>query len=219
VARVIAVGVLVSGSGTNLQAILDAVSARTLDARVAIVISNVAAAGALGRAKQAGVEAIVIDHALFESRRAFDGAVVRALQERGVEVVVLAGFMRLVTDVLLDAFPMRVVNVHPALLPAFPGVHAQRQAFEYGVRVSGCTVHFVDKGTDTGPIIAQAVVPVLDGDSESTLRDRILVREHELLPRALQWIAEGRVSVDPPEVPGGRARVRVQGAPVISGVA
>jgi phosphoribosylglycinamide formyltransferase-1 len=219
VARVIAVGVLVSGSGTNLQAILDAVSARTLDARVAIVISNVADAGALERARRAGVEAIVVDHTLFENRRAFDGAVVRALQERSVEVVVLAGFMRLVTDVLLDAFPMRVVNVHPALLPAFPGIHAQRQAFEYGVRVSGCTVHFVDKGTDTGPIIAQAVVPVLDGDSESTLRERILVREHELLPRALQWIAEGRVSVDPPAVPGGRARVRVEGAAVISGVA
>jgi phosphoribosylglycinamide formyltransferase-1 len=216
---VIAVGVLVSGSGTNLQAILDAVSARTLDARVAIVISNVADAGALERARRAGVEAIVVDHTLFENRRAFDGAVVRALQERSVEVVVLAGFMRLVTDVLLDAFPMRVVNVHPALLPAFPGIHAQRQAFEYGVRVSGCTVHFVDKGTDTGPIIAQAVVPVLDGDSESTLRERILVREHELLPRALQWIAEGRVSVDPPAVPGGRARVRVEGAAVISGVA
>jgi phosphoribosylglycinamide formyltransferase-1 len=195
------------------------VSARTLDARVAIVISNVADAGALERARRAGVEAIVVDHTLFENRRAFDGAVVRALQERSVEVVVLAGFMRLVTDVLLDAFPMRVVNVHPALLPAFPGIHAQRQAFEYGVRVSGCTVHFVDKGTDTGPIIAQAVVPVLDGDSESTLRERILVREHELLPRALQWIAEGRVSVDPPAVPGGRARVRVEGAAVISGVA
>jgi phosphoribosylglycinamide formyltransferase-1 len=217
VARVITLGVLVSGSGTNLQAILDAVASRTLDARVAVVISNVDEVAALERARKAGVEAVVIAHGQFGDRHAFDAAVVRALRERGVEVVVLAGFMRLVTGVLLDAFPMRVINVHPGLLPAFPGVHAQRQAVDYGVRVAGCTVHFVDGGTDTGPIIAQATVPVLDDDSESTLGERILVEEHELLPRVLQWIAEGRVSIDPPVRPGGRARVRVLPAP--SGVA
>ncbi len=216
-ARVITLGVLVSGSGTNLQAILDAVASRTLDARVAVVISNVDEVAALERARKAGVEAVVIAHGQFGDRHAFDAAVVRALRERGVEVVVLAGFMRLVTGVLLDAFPMRVINVHPGLLPAFPGVHAQRQAVDYGVRVAGCTVHFVDGGTDTGPIIAQATVPVLDDDSESTLGERILVEEHELLPRVLQWIAEGRVSIDPPVRPGGRARVRVLPAP--SGVA
>lgn len=216
-ARVIALGVLVSGSGTNLQAILDAVAFRTLDARVAVVISNVDGVAALERARKSGVEAVVIAHARFGDRHAFDAAVVRALRERGVEVVVLAGFMRLVTEVLLDAFPMRIINVHPGLLPAFPGVHAQRQAVDYGVRVAGCTVHFVDRGTDTGPIIAQATVPVLDNDSESTLGERILVKEHELLPRVLQWIAEGRVSIDPPARPGGRARVRVLPAP--SGVA
>jgi phosphoribosylglycinamide formyltransferase-1 len=219
VAGVIALGVLVSGSGTNLQAILDAVASHTLDARVAVVISNVEKVGALDRARKAGVEALVVDHARFSDRKTFDAAIVNALRERGVELVVLAGFMRLVTDVLLDAFPMRVVNVHPGLLPAFPGVHAQRQALDYGVRVAGCTVHFVDRGTDTGPIIAQASVSVLDDDTESTLGDRILAKEHELLPRVLQWIAEGRVSVDPPACPGGRARVRVRVSPAVLGIA
>jgi phosphoribosylglycinamide formyltransferase 1 len=219
VADVIALGVLVSGDGTNLQAILDAIAAGTLDARVAVVVSNVAGAGALARARAAAVEANVVEHAKFADRRAFDGAVVEVLRSRGVEVVVLAGFMRLVTDVLLGAFPWRVVNVHPALLPAFPGVHAQRQALDYGVRVTGCTVHLVDRGTDTGPIVAQAVVPVLDDDDEQSLRTRILAREHELLPRVLQWMAEGRVSVEPPAEAGGRARVRVRGVPASPGVA
>ena len=130
------------------------------------------------------------------------------LRARGVEVVVLAGFMRLVTDVLLGAFPMRVVNVHPSLLPAFPGVHSQKQAFDYGVRVAGCTVHFVDRGTDTGPIIAQAAVPVLDDDDEATLTARILAKEHELLPRVLQWVADGRVTIEATK--SGRPRVRVR---------
>jgi phosphoribosylglycinamide formyltransferase-1 len=204
-------GVLVSGSGTNLQAILDAVRARTLQARVAVVVSNVAGAGALDRARAAGVQAVVVEHQRYPDRRAFDAAVVEVLRAHGVDVVVLAGFMRLVTEVLLDAFPMRVVNIHPALLPAFPGVHAQRQALEYGVRVAGCTVHLVDRGTDTGPILAQAVVPVLPDDDEAKLRDRILAKEHELLPRVLQWIAEGRLRVEPPTAAGARARVRIQG--------
>lgn len=206
-AGVVTLGVLVSGSGTNLQAILDAVAAKALDARVAVVVSNVAGAGALERARKAGVEAVVVDHKQYPDRRAFDAAVVEVLRARGVEVVVLAGFMRLVTDVLLSAFPMRIVNVHPALLPAFPGIHAQKQALDYGVRVTGCTVHFVDAGTDTGPIIAQAAVPVLDGDDEDALQKRILEREHELLPRVLQLLAEGRVKVE--QVAGGRPRVHI----------
>lgn len=218
-AGVIVLGVLVSGRGSNLQSILDAVASRTLDARVAVVISNVDKVAALDRAHKAGVEALVIDHRLFENRQAFDAAVVSVLRSRGVDLVVLAGFMRLVTDALLDAFPMRIVNVHPALLPAFPGVNGAKQALDYGVRAAGCTVHFVDRGTDSGPIIAQAAVPVLDGDTESTLSERILAREHELLPRVLQWIAEGRVAVDPPAVPGGRARVRIQGAQALLGLA
>jgi phosphoribosylglycinamide formyltransferase 1 len=207
VAGVIVLGVLVSGNGSNLQAIVDAIRAGSLDARVAVVISNVPGAAALERARAAGVESIVLDHRAFADRGAFDAAVVDVLRARGVEVVVLAGFLRLVTEVLLDAFPLRIVNVHPALLPAFPGVNAQRQAIAYGVRVSGCTVHFVDRGTDTGPIIAQGAVPVLAGDDEATLAARILAQEHELLPRVLQWMAEGRVKV---EAANGQARPRVR---------
>jgi phosphoribosylglycinamide formyltransferase 1 len=201
-------GVLVSGSGTNLQAILDAIASGKLDAKIGVVLSNVANARALDRAKAAKVPAIVVDHKAFPSRDAFDRAVVEVLEAHGVRVVVLAGFMRILTPTLLDAFPNRVINVHPALLPAFPGVHAQRQAIEYGVAVSGCTVHFVDAGMDTGPIIAQAPVPVRDEDDEASLTARILQKEHELLPAVLQWIAEGRVEVTRPE--SGRPRVHVR---------
>jgi phosphoribosylglycinamide formyltransferase-1 len=207
----IVLGVLVSGSGTNLQAVLDAIAARTLDARVAVVVSNVAGAPAVDRARSAGVAAVVIEHTHFADRRAFDTAVVQTLRDQGVEIVVLAGFMRILSDVLLDAFPQRIVNVHPSLLPAFPGVHAQEQALQYGVRIAGCTVHLVDGGTDTGPIVAQAAVPVFDDDDENELRARILAKEHELLPRVLQWMAEGRVNVEPARTAGGRARVRVRG--------
>jgi phosphoribosylglycinamide formyltransferase-1 len=202
---VITLGVLVSGSGTNLQAILDAIVANRLDARVALVLSNKAGAGGLLRARAAGVPTVTVDHKAYEGREAFDAAVVTALREHGVEWVVLAGFMRIVTRVLLDAYPMRVVNIHPALLPSFPGVNAQQQALDYGVRVSGCTVHFVDGGTDTGPIIAQRVVPVLAGDDLESLKARILAEEHALLPAVLQWIAEGRVTV----VKAGQGRARV----------
>lgn len=205
--RPFVLGVLVSGSGTNLQAILDAIAAGTLEAKVGVVVSNVATAKALDRAKAARVPAIVVDHKAFASRAAFDAAVVEVLQAHHVDCVVLAGFMRLVTSTVLDAYPNRVVNVHPALLPAFPGVHAQRQALEYGVAVAGCTVHLVDAGTDTGPILAQAAVPVVDGDDEEALTARILQKEHELLPMALQWLAEERVVVEPPA--GRRARARV----------
>jgi phosphoribosylglycinamide formyltransferase-1 len=203
-------GVLVSGSGTNLQAILDAIAAGRLDARVAVVVSNVPGVGALERARAAGVDAVVVDHKKYPERGAFDAAVVGVLRAAGVQLVVLAGFMRLLTHVLLGAFPMRVVNVHPALLPSFPGVNAQKQALDYGVRVTGCTVHLVDSGTDTGPIVAQAAVPVLADDDVESLRKRILEREHELLPLVLQWFAEGRVMVEP--VGGGRPRVRVREA-------
>ena len=202
-------GVLVSGSGTNLQAILDAVAAGKLRAKLGVVISNVATAGGLERARAAGIPTVVLDHKAHPSRESFDAAVVEALRAHGVTCVVLAGFMRLVTPVLLDAFPHRVVNIHPALLPAFPGVHAQAQALRYGVRVSGCTVHLVDAGMDTGPILAQAAVPVHDDDDEDKLRERILAKEHELLPTVLQWIADDRLEVALDE-PGARARVRVR---------
>ena len=207
----IALGVLVSGSGTNLQAILDAIAAGTLDARIAVVVSNVPGAKALARAEKAGVPTVVLDHKGFGDRASFDARLAEELRRHAVDYVVLAGFMRLVTPAFLDAFPMRVINVHPALLPAFPGVDAQAQALRYGVRLSGCTVHFVDTGTDTGPIVAQAVVPVLPGDDEDALRARILVEEHRLLPQVLQWCAEGRVKVSAPTGVGGRHRVHVEG--------
>jgi phosphoribosylglycinamide formyltransferase-1 len=200
-------GVLISGSGTNLQAIFDAVRSGTLTSTVGVVVSNVGSAKGLDRAREAGVPAVVVDHKAFADRASFDARLVEVLRAHGVDVVVLAGFMRLVTPTLLDAFPMRIVNVHPALTPAFPGVHAQAQALAYGVKVAGCTVHFVDAGTDTGPIIAQTTVPVLDDDDEESLRVRILAEEHALLPRVLQWIADGRVTVEARGA--GRPRVRV----------
>ncbi len=204
---VIKLGALVSGGGTNLQAILDAIGRGELDAAMTVVVSNRAEAGALERARRAGVPAEVVSHRDFPTREAFDAALVDTLRRHGVECVVLAGFMRIVTPVLLSAFPDRVVNIHPALLPAFPGAHAQAQALAYGVRVTGCTVHLVDAGMDTGPILAQTAVPVRDDDTLESLTARILVEEHALLPAVLQWIAEGRVVVLAPEA---RARARVQ---------
>ena len=212
----IALGVLVSGTGSNLQAILDAVAAGRLDARVTVVVSNVAGAKGLERAAAAGVPTCVVSHKDYPNREAFDAALVDTLRAHGVEWIVLAGFMRVVTPVFLDAFPHRVVNIHPALLPAFPGTHGPRQALAYGVRVAGCTVHFVDAGTDTGPIVAQAAVPVFADDDEASLASRILAEEHKLLPQVMQWIAEGRVRVEParPEEGRARARVVVEGARV-----
>lgn len=190
------VGVLASGSGTNLQALIDAQSAGALHpARLVVAGANVPGCGALARARKAGLPTFCVEHRQHAARADFDRALASELGAHGVELVVLAGFMRLLTDEFLSAFPGRIVNIHPALLPAFPGTHAQRQAVEYGVKVSGCTVHFVDGGTDTGPIIAQAAVPVLDDDDEERLRARILVEEHRLLPAMVRAIAEGRVQV------------------------
>ena len=197
------VGVLASGGGTNLQALIDASAHGDLGpATLAVVGVNVPGCGALERAKRAGIPSFVLDHKTFATREEFDAALIQALQRHGVELVVLAGFMRLLTPAFLAAFPQRVVNIHPALLPAFPGVHAQKQAFEHGVKFTGCTVHFVDGGTDSGPIISQAVVRILDTDDEESLRLRILAEEHGLLPAAVRAIAEGRVRVQ-----GRRVRV------------
>ena len=187
---------LASGGGTNLGAIFRAIDAKALDAQVVTVVSNRGDAGALDRARERGVPTAVVPHQDFVTRELFDAALVKELREARADWVVLAGFMRLVTPVLLDAFPLRVINVHPALLPAFPGAHAHRDALAYGVRVSGCTVHFVDAGADTGPIIAQTAVAVSVEDTVETLAARVLVEEHALLPRVLQWIAEGRVTVE-----------------------
>jgi phosphoribosylglycinamide formyltransferase-1 len=191
----VGIGVLVSGSGSNLQAILDAEKAGQLSAEVRVVISNVAGVRALERAQAAGKPAVTLPHKGYPSREVYDGALVRTLREHRVEIVALAGFMRLVTARLLDAFPQRVVNIHPSLLPAFPGMHAQKQAIEHGAKVSGCTVHLVDNGLDSGPILGQIAVPVLESDDEAALRARILEKEHELYPACLRALAEGRVSV------------------------
>jgi phosphoribosylglycinamide formyltransferase 1 len=186
-------GVLVSGNGTNLQAILDAVARGALDARVRCVVSNKSDAAALDRARSAGVPALSISHKAFATREAFDEAVLASLREHGVEWVVLAGFMRVLTPSFLRAWGGRVLNVHPALLPSFPGVNALGQALAHGVKVTGCTVHFVDEGVDSGPIIAQRAVPVLDGDDEMTLGARVHEAEHELLVSVLGDVAAGRV--------------------------
>lgn len=198
------VGVLASGSGTNLQALIDAAARGELGpARLTVVGVNVDGCGALTRARAAGLPTFFLDHKTFGTRAAFDDALVEALRSHGVELVALAGFMRLLTPAFLEAFAGRVVNIHPALLPAFPGIHGQEQAFSYGVKISGCSVHFVDAGTDTGAIIAQAAVPVLDSDDVEALQRRILVEEHRLYPAVVRAIAEGRVSVD-----GRRVTVR-----------
>ena len=201
-------GVLISGRGSNLLSILHAIGAGRLDARVRLVISNKAEAGGLVHAKARDVPTRVLSHRDFPVREEYDAALVAALREAGVTFVVLAGFMRIVTPVFLNAFPERVINVHPSLLPAFPGTSSQAQALAYGVKISGCTVHFVDAGCDTGPVLAQTAVPVLGDDTEETLSGRILAAEHALLPRALQWIAEDRVTIVPGE--GGRPRVLVR---------
>jgi phosphoribosylglycinamide formyltransferase 1 len=202
-------GVLISGRGSNLGAVLSAIEEGALAARVSIVISNKPDAAGLVRAREAGVPTRVIAHKDHADRASFDAALVDALRQSSVDLVVLAGFMRLLTPVFLDAFPDRVVNIHPSLLPAFPGVDAQAQAIAYGARVSGCTVHLVDAGTDTGPILAQAAVPVLEGDDADALAARILPREHALLVKAIGWIAKGLVEVTPGA--GGRKIVRVRG--------
>jgi phosphoribosylglycinamide formyltransferase 1 len=197
-------GVLVSGSGTNLQALLDAEPAGALaPGAIACVISNRPDAAALERARAAGKPAIVVDHKAYASREAFEDVLCETLAQHGVEAIVLAGFMRVLTPRFLGAFPDRVINIHPSLLPAFPGIDGPRQAFEYGARWAGCTVHFVDPSVDGGAIILQEAVQVLDDDTVESLRARILEREHVILPRAVQLLASGRLMRE-----GRRVRVR-----------
>ena len=202
------IGVLVSGSGTNLQSIIDAVEAGSLSASIKVVISNKPDAYALERAKKHGIDTAIVRVKDFPSRELFDAEVLRILRERRVELVVLAGFMRLISNVLLEGFPMRIINIHPSLLPSFPGLEVQKTALEYGVKFSGCTVHFVDGGLDSGPIIIQAVVPVKDEDTIESLSKRILVEEHRIYPQAIQLFSEGRI-----QVRGRRVFVRDSQAP------
>ena len=201
---------LISGRGSNLQAIIDAIGDGRLDARLAVVISNRADAFGLERARLAGVETIVRDHRGWDSREAYEAVLVEDLRARNVQLVCLAGFMRLLGATFVNAFPNRILNIHPALLPSFPGLHAQRQALEHGVRFSGATVHLVDTQLDAGPIVMQAVVPVFTDDTEESLAARILAEEHRIYPEAIQrvldggWRVEGRRLV--PAEPGGPAR-------------
>lgn len=194
--------VLASGRGSNFEAICQAIDEGRLDAQVVVLISDNPNAPALERARKRGIKDVYINPRAFVSRDEYEKALVRTCQEAGTDIVVLAGYMRLLGKTFLSAYHLRTVNIHPALLPAFPGLHAQKQALEYGVRFSGCTVHFVDEGVDTGPIILQAVVPVYFNDTVETLEARILKEEHRIYPEALQLIAEGRVVVE-----GRRVRI------------
>jgi phosphoribosylglycinamide formyltransferase-1 len=190
------IAVLISGRGSNLQAIIDAVRDGRLDARIALVLSNRADAFGLQRARDAGIETLVRDHKAWPSRDAYETVLVDDLRARAVQLVCLAGFMRLLGATFVGAFPNRILNIHPALLPAFPGLHAQRQAVEHGVKVSGATVHVVDTNLDAGPIVMQAAVPVQDDDTEDTLAARILVEEHRIYPAAIQRVLDGRWAID-----------------------
>ncbi len=191
-------GVLISGRGSNLQAIIDAIAAGTLDARIGVVISNQAEAAGLERARRAGIETLCLSHRGYPSREDYDRALVAELRVRGVGLVCLAGFMRLLSPAFIEAFPNLILNIHPALLPAFPGLDAQRQAWAHGVKVTGATVHLVDCNLDAGPIVLQRAVPVLDDDTPETLSARILEQEHVLYPEAIGlvlaggWRVEGR---------------------------
>ncbi len=188
-------GILLSGGGTNLQAIIDAIERRDLPAQIRIVVSNRRDAYGLVRARRHGLSTTVLSHTGFTSREEFDHHLVTLLRDHEVELVILAGFMRLLSARFIQAFPQRILNIHPALLPTFPGLRAQRQALECGVRISGATVHLVDEGMDHGPIIMQAAVPVYPDDTEDSLSARILDQEHRIYPAAIKLFAEGRVVV------------------------
>lgn len=198
-------GVLASGRGSNLQAILDACQEGIIPAEVAIVISDKPGAYALERARLAGIPAHCLEPKSFNNKVEYEGAIAELLTSSGVQLVCLAGYMRLVGATLLQGFPGRIMNIHPALLPSFPGLHGQKDALDYGIKLSGCTVHFVDEGIDTGPIILQAAVPVLDDDTEEILANRILEQEHKLYPRAIKLFAQGRLVIE-----GRRVMVRNQ---------
>ncbi len=199
------VAVLISGRGSNLQALLDACAKPEFPAEIVCVISNIADAYGLERARRAGVATQVIDHKAFPTREAFDAALDTAIRAAGAELVCLAGFMRLLTPGFTKAWHGRVINIHPALLPSFKGLHTHRRALEAGVKLHGCSVHFVTADLDDGPLIVQAAVPVLDGDDEDSLAQRVLTAEHRIYPLAVKLIGEGRVHLD------GRV-VRVDGA-------
>lgn len=193
---ILRLGVLASGRGSNFQSIIDEIESRRLNAEIAVLITDNPSAFAIERAKRHGIEYLVMRPKEYSSKDDYFVKIAEELRKRDVGLVVLAGFMRIVRKPLIDAFPNRIMNIHPALLPAFPGLHGQRQALEYGAKISGCTVHFVDEGMDTGPIIIQAAVPVFQDDTEETLSERILRLEHKIYPEAIRLFSEGRIEVE-----------------------
>jgi len=193
--RIVKLGVLVSGSGSNLQSIINHIEKGLLDAEIRMIISNNPEAYALVRARKHGIPYTVLEHRDFVTREDFDRKMIEVFNISGVELVLMAGFMRILSPLFLNAFPMKIMNIHPAILPSFPGMHAQQRAFDYGVKFSGCTVHFADEGVDTGPIIIQAIVPVYDQDTDEILAQRILKEEHRIYPKAIQLYAEGKLYV------------------------
>ena len=190
------IAVLVSGGGSNLQSIIDAVEEGYLNIRIAVVLSNKEEAYGLSRARDHGIPTEIVRHGDFENRESFESKLIDVLDGYGVDLVVLAGFMRVLTPLFVGHYNQRIMNIHPAILPSFPGTHAQKQALDYGVRFSGCTTHFVDEGTDTGPIIIQAVVPVLPEDTEESLGSRILKEEHRIFPESLKLWSEERLVIE-----------------------
>jgi phosphoribosylglycinamide formyltransferase-1 len=194
------VAVLASGRGSNLQAVIDAIEAGTVQAKIAAVISNKKEAPALERARRHGLSGLFVDPKPYagrpDSREAYDRELLTVLRQQDVELVLLAGYMKIVTGILVEGFANRMMNIHPSLLPSFPGLDVQKKAIEWGCKVAGCTVHFVTEGVDEGPIILQAAVPVLDDDTPETLAARILEQEHKIYPRAVQLFAEGRLRVE-----------------------
>ncbi len=205
------IGVLVSGNGTNLQAIIDAIENKELTAKISVVLSNKKTAFALERARKYGLTAVYVDPAPFENRERYEQEIIRHLRDSGAQWIVLAGYMKMITSELLSAYRNHILNIHPSLLPAFTGLHAQAQALNYGVKITGCTVHLVDEGLDSGPVIVQAAVPVLESDTVDTLKSRILEKEHEIYPQVLKWIAEGKLKVE-----GRKVRILSSRNPLIS---
>jgi phosphoribosylglycinamide formyltransferase-1 len=204
-ADLLKLGILISGNGSNLQSIIDNIEKGSLKAIIKIVISNNPEAYGITRAKKHGIPVVVLKNGDFKNKEEFDLELIRILKNNYVDLVILAGFMRIITPTLLKAFPHKIMNIHPALLPSFPGIHGQKQALEYGVKLSGCTVHFVDEGVDTGPIIIQSAVQVFDDDTEETLAARILEEEHRIYPQAIQFFAEGKI-----EIKGRKVRIKTE---------